>query len=90
MSTEFRRPDLIVVVRVLEALWKHPGPVRPTTIQRASGLNYERLMRYLELFVTRGLVEVSTDEAGNLYALTQKGYETLRDLANGIRKLVEE
>jgi hypothetical protein len=39
MTEGIIRPDFRVVVRILEALWKNGGPMRPTPLQQASGTN---------------------------------------------------
>jgi predicted transcriptional regulator len=90
MTDDFERPDLFVVVRILEALYGNKGPMRPTSLGRASEMNYDRLNRYLDYFVARELVARKTDGAGGpLYELTPKGYKALVSIANGIHEYFE-
>ena len=90
MTDDFDRPDLFVVVRILEALYRNKGPMRPTMLGRASEMNYDRLNRYLDYFVARGLVERRTDDPGGpLYVLTPKGDKALVSIAIGIHEYFE-
>ena len=56
METDTLRPDLYVVVRILEALWRNANRMRPTHLQLASGINYSRFERYIAYLESRGLV----------------------------------
>ncbi len=87
MPEEFPNPDLVVAARILEALWRNNGPMRPTQLQRSSDVNYERLKRYLDLFVSRGWVRaVPEKDGGTLYELTREGYDMFAMLARSIER----
>jgi predicted transcriptional regulator len=83
------RPDLRVVVRILEALWRLGGPLRPTRLQQASGTNYTQFARYLAHLEARGLVATSTGPDGETEVrLTPRGEEALRFLTAGLDRLL--
>jgi predicted transcriptional regulator len=75
MTESISRPDFRVVVRILEALGKNDGPMRPTQLQQASGTNYSQFQRYLDLLAERGMVTVTreNDADRRLVSLTSKG-----------------
>ncbi|MCI4366219.1 MAG: winged helix-turn-helix domain-containing protein [Thermoplasmata archaeon] len=79
------RPDLFVVVRILESLGRAGAPLGKTRLQGAAGTNYTVFSRYLELLLERGLVESIADDGGTeSLRLTKKGFEALRFLSQGI------
>jgi predicted transcriptional regulator len=83
------RPDLFVVVRVLQVLQRNPGGLRKTPLQLAAGVNYTVFARYLERLAERGLVRVVMDEDQvERIELTPRGEEALRFLARGIDRVV--
>jgi predicted transcriptional regulator len=79
MSVRIERPDLRVVVRILEALGRSGRPHRPTQLQQASGTNYSQFQRYLDLLVSRGLLVVHPPP-DRFIELTPKGREAHRFL----------
>lgn len=83
------RPDLRVVLRILEALWRRGEPTRRTRLQQASGTNYTQFVRYLDHLTERGLVTVADGEHGeSLVAITPRGVEALRYLAAGLERVL--
>ena len=77
------RPDLFVVARILERLWREREPMGKTKLQGAANMNYDVFTRYFEWLETRGLVElVKAEGERDLVKITRKG-ET------GYRKLLE-
>jgi len=80
------RPDLFVIGRLLEAMSSAPGPVRRTPLQQRAGLNYTVFLRYLDYLVRLGLV-AATPESDDLFALTPKGVEAYRFLADGLTRI---
>jgi len=85
MAGEIRYPDLRVVARILEALWRLGDRVRPTRLQQASGTNYTQFTRYLDLLVQRGLLSVETDAHGDRWiSLTPKGQAAHGFLVSGL------
>ena len=86
-----QRPDLYLVARLLENLARAGGPVRPTALQLASGINYTQLERYIGFLVARGLVAASEGPEGTrTLTLTPKGHEALGFLARTIRDVLRE
>jgi predicted transcriptional regulator len=85
------RPDLFVVVRVLETLRRNPSGLRKTPLQLAAGTNYTVFSRYLERLLERGLVRMGTQTEGtDVVILTPKGSETLQFLVRGIERVVRD
>ncbi|MCI4347869.1 MAG: transcriptional regulator [Thermoplasmata archaeon] len=83
------RPDLFVVVRVLEVLRRNPDGLRKTPLQLAAGVNYTVFSRYLERLADRELVTIERDdESTERVRLTPRGAEALRFLVSGIERVV--
>lgn len=83
------RPDLYVVARLLEHLWRQDGPMVPTRLQVAGNVNYDVFTRYIEWMLSRGLVtrESSVDGSERIY-LTGEGHEAYRRLVQWVNELV--
>jgi predicted transcriptional regulator len=83
------RPDLFVVVRMLEVLRRNPDGLRKTPLQLAAGVNYTVFSRYLERLADRGLVNVEEDsDQTERVHLTARGAEALGFLVSGISRVV--
>jgi len=83
------RPDLYVVIRILDKLRSNERDLNRTQLQIASGMNYTQFERYLDLVVRRGLAElVAAKEGPPVVRLTRKGYDALMFLARGLRDVV--
>ena len=83
------RPDLFVVVRILEVLRRNPEGLRKTPLQLSAGLNYTVFSRHLERLADRGLVKIDQDdEMTERVSLTARGAEALRFLVSGIERVV--
>jgi predicted transcriptional regulator len=78
------RPDLYVVARLLEALWRNHNRMRKTSLQMAAGLNYNVFTKYLEFLKARGLATVHPEGEGERVELTARGYEAHRFLVGGL------
>ncbi|HTT45920.1 MAG TPA: hypothetical protein VMH38_07925 [Thermoplasmata archaeon] len=84
-----QRPDLYVVVRLLDTVRTSERTLSRTQLQIASGMNYTQFERYLHLTVCRGLLALS--DAGSehpIVVLTPKGYDALMFLVRGLRDVV--
>lgn len=83
------RPDLYVVARLLERLWREDAPMLKTRLQVAAKVNYDIFSRYLSWMVERGLVviENSPDEHARI-SLTRKGQESYLKLVQWINEVV--
>ncbi len=83
------RPDLYVVSRFLEHLWRHEGPMLKTRLQVATNVNYDVFTRYLTWMLARSLVVLENSPDGHeRVALTPKGYEAYRKLVQWINEVV--
>jgi predicted transcriptional regulator len=83
------RPDLYVVARLLDRLWRANGPMRKTHLQLAANVNYDILTRYLAWLRERGLVAVYNDEDGHdAIVLTQRGHQACGTLVRWIDEVV--
>ena len=83
------RPDLYVVARLLERLWREDAPMLKTRLQVGANVNYDVFTRYLSWLLARSLVVLENSPDGHeRVALTPKGYESYRKLVQWINELV--
>ncbi len=83
------RPDLYVVARLLEHLWRQDEPMLKTRLQVAANVNYDVFTRYLEWMRARGLADLEGSVDGHeRVALTPKGREAYRTLVQWINEVV--
>ncbi len=83
------RPDLYVVARLLERLWREDTPMLKTRLQVAANVNYDVFSRYLSWMLDRGLVALENSPDGHeRIALTPKGHEAYRRLVQWINEVV--
>jgi predicted transcriptional regulator len=83
------RPDLYVVARLLERLWREDAPMLKTRLQVAAKVNYDIFSRYLSWMVERGLVVIeSSPDAHARVSLTRKGQESYLKLVQWINEVV--
>ncbi len=84
------RPDLYVVARILERLWREAAPMLKTRLQVAANVNYDVFSRYLGWMQSRGLVALENSADGHeRVALTSKGREAYRTLVQWINEVVK-
>ncbi len=84
------RPDLYVVARLLEHLWRQGEPMLKTRLQVAANVNYDVFTRYIEWMRVRGLADLEDSADGHeRVALTPKGREAYRKLVQWINEVVE-
>ena len=83
------RPDLYVVARLLEGLWREHAPMVKTRLQVAANVNYDVFSRYLTWLLRKGLVTLANSPEGHeRVALTPKGREAYRKLVQWIDEVV--
>ena len=83
------KPDLYVVARMLERLWREEEPMIKTHLQLASRVNYDLFSKYLAWMVDRDLVELVASEDGHeRVQLTAKGEESYRKLVQWINEVI--
>ncbi|HEY4705156.1 MAG TPA: winged helix-turn-helix domain-containing protein [Thermoplasmata archaeon] len=86
-----QRPDLYIVARLLERLWRDNAPMLKTRLQVAANVNYDVFSRYLAWMLAKGLVSLENFPDGHeRVALTAKGYEAYRRLVQWINEVVRE
>jgi len=83
------RPDLYVVARLLERLWREDAPMVKTRLQIAAQLNYDVFSRYLSWMLAKGLVTLESNPGGReRVALTGKGADAYRKLVQWVNDVV--
>lgn len=83
------RPDLYVVARMLEKLWRAGEPMVKTRLQVAANVNYDVFSRYLAWLESRGLVAlVGGHSERERVAITEKGRAAYRRLVEWIDEFV--
>ena len=83
------RPDLYVVARLLESLWRAPEPMLKTRLQHAARENYDVFSRYHEWMMARPLVALEASADGHeRVSLTEEGREAYRKLVQWINEVV--
>jgi hypothetical protein len=84
MSTESFKPNLYVLARIIKALIDN-GAMKRTNLAQASGLSYDKLQRYLNWMIEKGLIAVDGD---GYVSLTREGAKTYDELVQWIIKYV--
>lgn len=82
------RPDLYVVARILERLWRENGPMLRTRLQVAVGTNFDVLSKYLDWMCERGLTLMVEEEGHQKVVLTEEGRDSYRKLVTWINETV--
>lgn len=84
------KPDLYVVARFLDILYRNGPAMKKTNIQMLLGLNYARFIEYLEWLVKRKLVEENFDaEEGERIVLTSKGIDGYNTVVEWIKEMLD-
>jgi predicted transcriptional regulator len=85
------KPDLYVVARILERLWREESPMLKTRLQVSSNLNYDVFRKYLAWMVDHGLTSFEDSADGHeKVRLSPKGEEAYRKLVQWINEVVRE
>jgi predicted transcriptional regulator len=74
------KPDLYVLARVIKTL-KEKGKFNKTALATATGLSYDRLVKYLNWMAQKGFIEY---DANDDVTLTRLGAETYDQLVGWI------
>src|SRR2546426_9983381 len=76
---DLERPDLYVVARLLERLWREDAPMLKTRLQVAANVNYDVVSRYLNWMLAKGLVVLAGNpDRDERVVLLPKGAEAYR------------
>lgn len=83
------RPDLYVVARILDRLWRSSEPMLRTHLQVAANVNYDIFARYLDWMRERNLVDLENSADGHVRVrLTPAGQEAYRKVVQWINEVV--
>ena len=84
------KPDLYVVARFLDIMYRNGSSMKKTNIQMLLGVNYPRFMEYLEWSLKHGLVAASLDEErAERIMLTPKGVDSYHKLVDWIKETLD-
>lgn len=85
------KPDLYVVARILERLWREETPMLKTRLQVSSNLNYDVFRKDLAWMVDHELTSLEDSADGHeKVRLSPKGEEAYRKLVQWINEVVRE
>jgi len=84
------RPDVYVLVRILDALHQDSIRMRRTQLQQRAGINYTLFSRYLAFLIQRGFIRVASQGDGEYLEMTSRGEDAYRFLAEGLARLLGE
>ena len=88
-TTVMEKPDLYVVARILERLWREQNPIVRTKLQQSARINYGLFVRYLFWMEQKGLVTCSNSPNGHEgIVLTPDGEEAYRRIVQWINEVV--
>jgi len=74
------KPDLYVLARLLERLWREDRPMLRTHLQVAANLNFDVLTKYLEWMSERGWVEYQENGGHQMVSITKMGRDVFAKL----------
>lgn len=87
--TAMEKPDLYVVARILERLWREQNPVIRTRLQQSARVNYDSFIRYISWMEQKGLVTYNNSPNGHEgIVLTPDGEEAYRRIVQWINEVV--
>jgi predicted transcriptional regulator len=82
------RPDLYVLSRMLERLWREDAPMLKTRLQLATNVNYDILVKYLRWMEEKGFVVFESDGGHELVVLTFKGRQAYANLVRAMNEVL--
>ncbi|MFI5450492.1 MAG: winged helix-turn-helix domain-containing protein [Candidatus Bathyarchaeia archaeon] len=81
------KPDLYVVARFLEIMYRNNSSMKKTNIQMLLGIRYPRFMEYLDWLMKHEFVAESLDdEKAKIIILTPKGIDSYHRLVDLIKE----
>jgi predicted transcriptional regulator len=84
------KPDLYVVARFLDIMYKNGPALKKTNIQMLLGINYGRFTEYLDWLLKRQLVAEKVDEEeGERIVLTPKGIDAYNTVVEWIKEMLD-
>ena len=88
--TDLERPDIYVLSRLLDRLWRENSPMLRTRLQVGTNLSYDNLVRYLQWMRERGLVVFNDEDGHQTVALTAKGRDAYGTVVLWLNDMVSE
>jgi predicted transcriptional regulator len=89
VNGKISKPDLYVVSRILERLWRAEGPMIRTRLQVAAKVNYDVFTNYIEWMEWKDLVTVEKLPNGHDgIKLTTKGEEAYKRIVQWIDEII--
>ena len=86
-----KKPDLYIVARMLERLWREEEGMLRTRLQTAAGVNYDVFRKYLAWLSDRSLIEMrDTDDGHEKILLTPRGQEAYLKLVQWINEVIHD
>jgi predicted transcriptional regulator len=90
MAIPPNRPDLFIVARLLDRLWREGAPVMKTRLSVAANMNYDQLGRYLSWLSMRDLVAIENPLSGHArVTITDKGKVAYLKLIEWLKQFVD-
>jgi predicted transcriptional regulator len=84
------KPDLYVIARFLDIMYRNGSAMKKTNIQMLLGVNYPRFMEYLEWLLKHDLVAERLDEEkAERIMLTPKGIDSYHRLVDWIKETLD-
>jgi len=90
-SKPLKKPDIYVVARFLERLWRGDAPIKKTKLQMSIGLNYTTFRKYMEWMLKKELVVITKEKDGHDYiCLTPKGVDAYYHLVLWLKEIIDD
>jgi predicted transcriptional regulator len=87
---KLEKPDLYVVARFLDIMYRNGSAMKKTNIQMLLGVNYPRFMEYLDWLLKHDLVAESIDdEKAERIRLTPKGIDSYHRFVDWIKETLD-
>jgi len=85
------KPDLYVVARFLDIMYRNGSAMKKTNIQMLLGVNYPRFIEYLDWLLKHDLVSEGFDEEekSERIRLTPKGIDSYHRVVDWIKETLE-
>ncbi|WP_455392860.1 winged helix-turn-helix domain-containing protein [[Eubacterium] cellulosolvens] len=89
-SKSLKKPDIYVVARFLERLWRGDAPIKKTRLQMSIGLNYTTFKKYVEWMLRKKFIVISKERDGHEYIrLTSKGVDAYYHLVLWLKDVID-
>jgi predicted transcriptional regulator len=85
------KPDLYVITRFLDVLWRDDTGMKKSHLQMSVRLNYQTFLKYLDWLENHALIRIVQSEQGNeTVILSEKGIEAHRRFVDWIKETMKE